>query len=78
MISIYRVEEAALLLRKQYIGQNISNLYLKKLIKMPQQSLDVGFFFHFTIFIQPVFRVTRLRIDPNNINTYYYKNTTKG
>ena len=35
-IYIYRVEEAALLLRKQRIGQNISNPYLKKLTKMPQ------------------------------------------
>ena len=34
---VYRMEEAALLLRKQHIGKNISNPYQKKLIKITQQ-----------------------------------------
>ena len=40
--------------------------------------LDVGLFFISRFLYTSVFRVTRLRIDPNNVTTYYYKNTTKG
>ena len=29
------------------------------------------------MFIHTCFRVTQLRINTNNVNTYYYKNTTK-
>lgn len=43
---IDRLEASALLLREQHIGENISNPYVKKIIKIRQQfrSLVVGFF----------------------------------
>ena len=50
----------------------------KKIIKMHQQFGRRIFFFISRFLSIPVFRVTLLRIDPNNINTYYYTNTTKG
>ena len=42
------------------------------------QGLDSFPFFYFMICIHTVSRVTQLRIYTNNVNTYYYKNTTKG
>ena len=52
------------------------NPYLQKIIKIYQQ-FRRRISFDFIIFIHTVLRVTQLRIDNNNINTYYYKNTSK-
>ena len=49
----------------------------KKIIKIPQQFRRRFFIFISRCLSIPVFRVTHLCIDTNNVNAYYYKNTTK-
>ena len=49
--------------------------YFKPILKEIYRDTSIFFFISRCLSI-PVFRVTQLRIDINNVNTYYYKNTT--